>query len=280
MEVANVGCNYRHTKDFCVNRPNGSGDYILLLIKTQAYFVINNKTQYATPDSIIIFKKGTPQIYGASGGEYINDWIHFDLSDEEALRIENSTIPFDTVISINNSVEISGMIKSMFNEKYSLNPCKENSLNLYFELILLKIYESMKNTAQKKESRYYNELYALRNEIYQNPGYDWCIDNICRKMTLSRSYIQHIYKDFFGNTIMSDITNSRIELAKYLLSSTNFTVADISQQCGYNNDVHFMRIFKKTVGSTPTQFKNRVHIVQSEVNDAKSRNPFCLAKRR
>ncbi len=276
MKVVNVGYNYKHADEFSVDRPNGSGDYVLLVIKTNAFFVINGKTQYAAPDSVIIFKKGTPQIYGASGGEYINDWIHFEMSDEEALRIENSIASFDTIISINNTTEISGLIKSMFNEKYSLNICKEDSLNLYFELILLKLYESSKAPDSKKENRYYNELYALRNEIYQKPGNNWSIDDICRKMTLSRSYIQHIYKELFGNSIISDITNSRIEFAKYLLSSTELKVADISRQCGYNNDVHFMRIFKKTAGTTPTQFKKRIHIVQSEVDDAKSRNPFCL----
>lgn len=276
MKVVNVGYNYRHTDKFCVNRPNGSGDYMLLVVKTNAFFVINKKTQYTTPDSVIIFKKGTPQIYGSSGGEFINDWIHFEMSDEEALQIENSTVSFDTIISVNNTAEISGLIKSMFKEKYSQNIRKEDSLTLYFELILLKIYESIKTPEFKKENRYCNELYSLRNEIYQKPGYDWSIDEICRKMALSRSYVQHMYKAFFSNSIVADITNSRIEFAKYLLSSTELTVADISQQCGYNNDVHFMRIFKKTVGITPTQFKKQTHTVQSEVDDAKSRNPFCL----
>ena len=105
---------------------------------------------------------------------------------------------------------------------------------------------------------------------------NWSIDKICKSLNLSRSYVQHMYKTFFGESVMSDITSSRIEYAKYLLSGTNMTVSAISQACGYDNDVHFMRIFKKTTSLTPTQFRIQIHVEKSEIENAKKSNPFCL----
>ena len=95
-------------------------------------------------------------------------------------------------------------------------------------------------------------------------------------MNLSRSYVQHLYKSFFNKSIISDITQSRIEHAKYLLSSTDMTVSCISSICGYNNDVHFMRIFKKEMGVTPSGYRKQIHINQNEVDIRKNQNPFCL----
>ena len=45
--------------------------------------------------------------------------------------------------------------------------------------------------------------------------------------------------------------------AKLLLSSTKIPVSAISEQCGYNNDVHFMRQFKNYTGLTPTEYRKR-----------------------
>ena len=276
MKIVNVGYNYRHSENFCINRPFGSGDYMLLILRTNAFFVLDGKKQFSAPNSVIIFKKGTPQIYGASNGEFINDWIHFEMEDEEVLTIEKLKIPFDTIISVNSVAEIAEFTKNMFREKYSQNIGKEKSLELYFELLLLKLYERINMPDFKRENIYYNELSLLRNEIYLKPDNDWSMNAICMRLKLSRSYIQHLYKAFFDESIISDITDSRIKHAQYLLSSTDMSVSYIAQCCGYNNDVHFMRIFKRTTGVTPSQFRKQTCISQNELKNSKSKNPFCL----
>lgn len=275
MKTVNVGYNYRHPDDFCIHRPYGSGDYMLLVLKSPAFFVLNNERQSTAANSAIIFRKGTPQIYGASQGEFINDWIHFEIDENEEAQIENLGIPFDTVMPLSAAAVISGFIKSMFNERYSQNIHKDRSLNLYFELILLKLAELLKSPEFKTENTYYGELCDLRNEIYLRPDKNWSLDYISKKINLSRSYIQHLYSAFFGKSIMSDVTNSRIEHAKYLLSSTTMSVNCISRSCGFNNDVHFMRIFKKATGVTPSQFRNHIHIEKKEIEQSKTQNPFC-----
>lgn len=276
MKIVNVGYNYQHPDNFCINRPHGSGDYILLILRSDAFFILNEKKHITLSDSVIIFKKGTPQIYGALNGKFINDWIHFELDKDELSIFEKLDIPFDTIIKVNNVIELSDFIKNMFIEKYSRNICKESSLKLYFELILYKLHEKIKMTDLKKENIYYNDFTLLRSRIYLNPSENWRIDDICKEIGLSRSYVQHLYKSFFGESIISEITNSRIKHAKYLLSSTDMTVSSISQCCGYNNDVHFMRIFKKTTGTTPSKFREQTQISQNEIEISKNKNPFCL----
>ncbi|MBE7020012.1 MAG: helix-turn-helix domain-containing protein [Ruminococcaceae bacterium] len=276
MKIVNVGYNYKHPADFCINRPYGSGDYIFLLLKTEAFFVFNNKKYIAPPNSVVLFKKGTPQIYGALSKEYVNDWIHFDIDDDEMTEIQKLDIPFDTILSINSIYIFSEFIKSMFYEKYSQNLYKEDSMNLYFNLILKKLSEMLKSNIPEKEKPHYDNFCRLRNEIQLTPQDNWNIDKICKKMNLSRSYIQHLYKSLFGVSIMEDVLQRRIDYAKYLLSSTDFTIYSISIMCGYANDVHFMRLFKKTVGITPSEYRISFKISQKALEGSKFQNPFCL----
>ena len=46
MDIINVGFDYKHPADFKIQRPNGSGDYILLILRSPAFFIFN-KVSYS-----------------------------------------------------------------------------------------------------------------------------------------------------------------------------------------------------------------------------------------
>ena len=276
MKIVNVGYHFRHAPGFCINRPHGSGDYILLIIRTEAFICLDGKRQLIQPNSAVIFKKGTPQLYGSTGGEYINDWIHFMLDETEEQAISALSVPFDTPIPLHETTQLSDFIKSMVFEYYSNNIHKEESVKRYFDLILLKLSENVTESKEKREHPYYDLFCSLRHDIHLSPQNDWSIDRISERVHLNRSYIQHLYSSFFGTNILSDVQASRIEYAKYLLSSTNMTVAAVSSACGYHNDVHFMRLFKKSVGMTPSQFRKTFELSPHEIKKSKSKPPFKM----
>lgn len=77
------------------------------------------------------------------------------------------------------------------------------------------------------------------------------------EVNMSRSYFQHIYRKTFGVSCITDVISGKIEKAKELLSETTFTVSQVSLMCGYDNEEHFMRQFKKMVGVTPTKYRKK-----------------------
>jgi AraC family transcriptional regulator of arabinose operon len=83
------------------------------------------------------------------------------------------------------------------------------------------------------------------------------VEQIASRVNLSKSYFQHIYKELFGCSVVSDIINGRLEYAKYLLGNSSLSIAVISKMCGYENDTHFMRQFKRFVGVTPSQYRSQ-----------------------
>lgn len=257
MEIKKAGYNYRHPSKFVINRQHGSGDYLLLILKTEAYRMQNGERQTMPQNSVIIFQKGSPQIYGAVGEKYVNDWIHFDLAEEEEPAFAELEIPFDTVLPLRDIGELSGFVKKILSELHSRNIHSSASALRYFDLLLFKLSEKLHEQSPSKEHPLYNQFYKLRSAIQLEPQNDWSIDLICKRMMLSRSHIQHIYKSFFDTSILTDVQNGRIEHAKYLLSATDMTVTAISHACGYESDVHFMRLFKKVTGITPSEFRKR-----------------------
>src|SRR5690606_15849792 len=112
-------------------------------------------------------------------------------------------------------------------------------------------------TAPDKLRRYYIPFSELRHELYRSPHQTVSVSELAVQLNMSKSYFQHIYKDLFGCAVMTDIINAKLEHAKYLLDHSELSVTDIASLCGYENDTHFMRQFKKFIGVPPRQYKYR-----------------------
>ena len=51
MIINNVGFDHRHDADFFIDRPDGSGDNLLLILKTDAIFTLNGNDVFVPKNS-------------------------------------------------------------------------------------------------------------------------------------------------------------------------------------------------------------------------------------
>ena len=65
---------------------------------------------------------------------------------------------------------------------------------------------------------------------------------------------------------MNYILKTRIISAKNLMETTNLTIGQISQRCGFSSQSYFCRVFKEECGMTPLQFRDkpRMQIIAEE----------------
>jgi transcriptional regulator GlxA family with amidase domain len=53
------------------------------------------------------------------------------------------------------------------------------------------------------------------------------------------------------------VTKTRIDAASAMLRSSSKSVADVAHACGYFDQSAFTRVFRRTVGVTPQQYRER-----------------------
>lgn len=126
------------------------------------------------------------------------------------------------------------------------------STDLLLKLLLTKLADG----SEKRDSTpYCGALRELRAAIYRQPSATHTINDIASQLSLSPSHFQHLYKHEFGVSCYEDILSARHSMAKHYLSSTNLPIKKIAELCGFENDVHFMRQFKKRNGLTATEYR-------------------------
>ncbi len=109
----------------------------------------------------------------------------------------------------------------------------------------------IKNNTNMKDDR----LIAMIN--YMQANYQTVtLEDLADHFHLSTPYVSKYIKDKSGNTFGDHITQIRLKKAKTLLRNGNMTIENISYSIGYPNAEHFSRVFKKTFGKTPVQYRN------------------------
>lgn len=256
MILHNVGYDHRYDPGYCVDLPQGSGNNLLLLLKSEAIFTLNGEEILVPAKTFFIYPQGMAQHYRSAPHQYLSlDWIQFLFENEEDEWFRRKYIPWATPIPLEHTELYSYCIKSVADENGTDHLHKADSIGHYFWLMCNKVSECLHERSMMPHSAQYETLLIIRNKIYSMPYLNWTVESASQELQMSRSSFQHHYKAQFGVTFMHDLIESRLSRARMLLLTTNMTVQDIASQCGYRSYEHFSRQFRSGCGLTPSQFR-------------------------
>ncbi|RJF86691.1 AraC family transcriptional regulator [Oleomonas cavernae] len=101
---------------------------------------------------------------------------------------------------------------------------------------------------------------ALLEFIEKNIERSIEVDEIARLFDVSPSYVFRFFKSEFGMTPHAFITRARVDRACVLLQSTSVQLAELADQIGFASQSHFSLVFKRHLGETPQQYRQRRHL--------------------
>lgn len=93
--------------------------------------------------------------------------------------------------------------------------------------------------------------------IQSNFGRAVTVRQLAQACSLSPSYFMACFKRAVGLPAMQYLNLVRVENACSLLTNTKKSVAQIAFESGFENLSNFNRVFKKSVGLTPLQYRNQ-----------------------
>lgn len=76
-----------------------------------------------------------------------------------------------------------------------------------------------------------------------------------KKLGISYSHMCHILTDKLGTNYSSLLNSFRIENAKKLLLTTDKNITEIGFDCGFSDSSYFIKMFKRSVGTTPKKYR-------------------------
>jgi AraC-like DNA-binding protein len=101
------------------------------------------------------------------------------------------------------------------------------------------------------------EVAAALDHIRANYGSELRVEELSEICGLSVYQLNRRLRAIFGITISQLITKSRIDIASEMLREGTMPIAEVAYSCGYFDQSAFSRVFRRTVGLTPRQYRAR-----------------------
>lgn len=96
------------------------------------------------------------------------------------------------------------------------------------------------------------------------------LDSLCASLAVSKNYFCYLFKRETGESIWSYLTQIRLKRSKELLLTTDYKSYEIAYKVGYDNPSYFSRLFKKSTGLTPNEYRAGQAEKNVELQEGKS----------
>lgn len=102
--------------------------------------------------------------------------------------------------------------------------------------------------------------------IHNNYAEIRSINEIADHVFMSRSHLYRIFISAFGKSPKKYLEDIRLDKAQKLLETTQDSIAQIAESCGYGSLAVFSGAFHKSVGLSPSQYRTRRRQKQGNLN--------------
>lgn len=102
------------------------------------------------------------------------------------------------------------------------------------------------------------DIELAKEYINNNYSKSITLQNVSETFMFSSCYFSKLFKKEAGMTFIRYLTEVRINKAKELLNDYSLKIYDISYMVGYSNVKHFVSLFKKNMGVTPSEYRKKI----------------------
>jgi LacI family transcriptional regulator len=99
---------------------------------------------------------------------------------------------------------------------------------------------------------------AAMEFIRQEPARVVSVSDVVKSVGSSRRSLEKHFRKILGRSILDEIQSVRLERAMRLLSETKLQISKIAELAGFGTTNYFVRYFKRHMGETPTDFRQRI----------------------
>lgn len=138
---------------------------------------------------------------------------------------------------------------------YILKPVDYEEFGICIDNLKILLYEKRVSEEGKAGVKNERVITGITRYMQEHLAEEVSLSVLSEEFHLNPQYISQLFKNEIGVGFLSYLTNIRMEKAKKLLVSTQLSMVEIAEQTGYGDYRVFTKVFKKTEGITPSQYR-------------------------
>lgn len=234
-----------------VDRPHGTGDYLLMVFFDDVTFTAKDGTQTHPAGTLILWPPTSGHFYGNTARPWLHSWVHCDGRLIDAM-IQQTGMPVNTAITLSDPYV-----------------CDKYILDLHIELtgraapdpaIARNILENwMREIVRMRRgphlARLPGPVAAARAFIESHFTEPLTLDQIADHADVSVPHLCSLFRKHCGASVMAYVIGLRLAKAQLLIQDTVLPIGQVARAVGYDDLFHFSKLFKKHFGVPPTKMR-------------------------
>ena len=144
---------------------------------------------------------------------------------------------------------------------YILKPVNYEEFGTCIDNLKISLFEQRVSAAAEPEKQEERTITGITRYLQEHLADEMSLAVLAEEFHLNPQYISQLFKNEIGVNFLSYLTNIRMEKAKKLLLSTSLSVAEVAERSGYGDYRVFTKVFKKSEGVTPSQYRRDFHFL-------------------
>lgn len=226
---------------------------LFYILRGKGFFTISDHSFPIRENHLIIVNPNVPHMEISSKTEPL-EYIILGINNLEFHNTENSD--YNLLDFSFHKDELNFYLKSLLREVRFKEPNFENVCQNLLEIIVWYIIRKTKLTlaaASSKKST--KECHFIEQYLQEHFKEDISLQTLSELTYLNKYYLVHAFKNYKGLSPMNYMIQLRIDEAKYLLETTNTSIAKIASQIGFSSQSYFSQTFRRMTGMTPNEYR-------------------------
>lgn len=238
-------------------RPRGRLDFQLLYVASgKAHFFINGKDKEISAGHMVLFLPRQEQRYEYYGKDKTEVfWVHFTGGNVKNI-LRKYEIPLDeSIFYSGSSASYTTLFKEMIHEFQICGVNYQEMLEMYLRQLFVIIQRTRQEKKASISSYLQDEMEYAKRYFVDHYNENINIEEFAKSRNMSISWFLRNFKQSTKVSPMQYIINIRMNNALSLLETTEYNMKEIATILGYDNPLYFSRVFKKTKGVSPSDYR-------------------------
>lgn len=252
-------CGYSKTEPRHSFGPAIREQYLIhIVLEGEGYYSINEQKYYLKKGQGFVIPPGVSTFYQA---DEKNPWsyVWLGLSGElvEYYLKEIGVGKEHLTFKVENLNSFKGIIfetLSYDQDNLISELSRQTQVYKFLELLLSSASYLKEGIITKKMNPFVRQtIEIIRENAYQKLS----VKDIAIKLSIHENYLSRLFKSDMGISIKEYISEIKLSIANDLLSSTEYSIQQISDKIGFSTVQSFSKAFKKANGVSPGAYRKR-----------------------
>ena len=138
---------------------------------------------------------------------------------------------------------------------YILKPVNYEEFGSCIDSLKISLFQRRVSASAEPEKQEERAITGLTRYLQEHLAEEISLSVLAEQFHLNAQYISQLFKSEIGVNFLAYLTSIRMEKAKRLLLTTPLSIAEVAEQSGYGDYRVFTKVFKKSEGVTPSQYR-------------------------